>query len=101
MDMEKRQGRYSKEFKEEVLRMSEMGDKSIAELERELGLTRGLIQKWRERYRIGEKSQGLQRSVESEAEAEIRRLKRELEVARQERDILKKAIQVFSREQKP
>jgi transposase len=99
--MEKRQGRYSKEFKEEVLRMSEVGDKSIAELERELGLTRGLIQKWRERYRVGKKNQGLQRSVESEAEAEIRRLKRELEVARQERDILKKAIQVFSREQKP
>ena len=99
--MEKRQGRYSKEFKQEVLRMSEVGDKSLAELERELGLTRGLIQKWRERYRIGEKSQGRQRSVESEAEAEIRRLKRELEVARQERDILKKAIQVFSREQKP
>ena len=99
--MEKRQGRYSKEFKQEVLRMSEVGDKSTAKLERELGLTRGLIQKWRERYRIGEKSQGLQRSVESETEAEIRRLKRELEVARQERDILKKAIQVFSREQKP
>jgi transposase len=98
--MEKRQGRYSKEFKQEVLRMSEVGDKSIAELERELGLTRGLIQKWRERYRIGEKSQGLQRSVESEGEAEIRRLRRELEVAREERDILKKAIQVFSREQK-
>jgi transposase-like protein len=35
---------------------------------------------------------------EARAEAaEIRRLKRELEIALQERDILKKAIQVFSR----
>jgi transposase-like protein len=72
--MEKRQGRYRKGFKQEVLGMSEQGDKSVAELERELGLTRGLIQKWRERYRIGKKSQGLQRSMDSEAEAEIRRL---------------------------
>jgi len=40
-----------------------------------------------------------QPSAEREAEAEIRRLKRELAIVRQERDILKKAITVFSREQ--
>lgn len=32
-------------------------------------------------------------------EAEVRRLKRELEVTRQERDILKKALAIFSRAQ--
>jgi len=41
----------------------------------------------------------VQASVEREAAAEICRLKRELEIVRQERDILKKAITVFSRKQ--
>ena len=32
-------------------------------------------------------------------EAEVRQLRRDLSIARQERDILKKAIQIFSKEQ--
>lgn len=98
--MKKKRGRYSNEFKQEVLRMVETTDKSISELERDLGLTYGLIRKWMQRYRIDEDDADLQRSENSEAEAEIRRLKCELETVKQERDILKKAIQVFSRDQK-
>ena len=81
--------------------MAETSDKLIAELERELGLSPGLIRKWQQHYRVREDSNQLQTSEESVAQAEIRRLKRELEIARQERDILKKAIEVFSRDQKP
>lgn len=98
--MKKKRGRYSNEFKQEVLRMAETSEKSIADLERDLGLSSGLIRKWMQRYRVNEDESGLQLSEGSEAEAEIRRLKRELEVVKQERDILKKAIQVFSRDQK-
>jgi transposase len=36
---------------------------------------------------------------QSDAEAEVHRLKRELEIVRQERDILKKAIAIFSKTQ--
>jgi transposase len=94
----KRRGRYSNEYKREVLRMAETTDKSISELERDLGLSPGLVRKWQQRYRIREEDETLQGSEEGEAAAEIRRLKRELEITRQERDILKKAIQVFSRD---
>ncbi len=86
----KKRGRYSNEFKEEVLRMADTSDKPIAEIERDLGLSPGLIRKWQQRYRVREDRDQLQASEESEAQAEIRRLKRELEIARQERDILKK-----------
>jgi transposase len=88
-------------FKREVLRMAETSDKPLAQLEQDLGLSAGLIRQWQRRYRIGEGvNDDLQPSVEREANAEIRRLKRELEIVKQERDILKKAIQVFSRDQK-
>jgi transposase len=96
----KKQGRYSDEFKQEVLRMAASSDKSISELERDLGLSPGLIRKWQQRYRVGTDEGKLRASQESETQAEIRRLKRENDILRQERDILKKALQVFSRDQK-
>jgi transposase len=93
--MSKRQ--YTGEFKREVLAMAAKGEKSISELERDLGITPGLVYKWRRRYRLKEECGELAPSEEREAAAEIRRLKRELEGVRQERDILKKAIAIFSR----
>lgn len=97
----KRRKQYTEEFKREVLRMAANTEKPIGELEKDLGLSQGLIRQWKHRYHTDEQTTTLQPSSEREAEAEIRRLKRELEIARQERDILKKAIQVFSREQRP
>lgn len=98
--MTKKNKKYAEEFKREVLEMAAKPNVKIAQLERDLGITPGLIYKWRERYRVDEVSGELKASPEREAEAEIRRLKRALEIAKQERDILKKAIQVFSRDQK-
>ncbi len=89
---------YTTELKREVLAMAAKGEKSISELERDLGISSGLVYKWRRRYRIKEEGGELASSEEREAAAEIRRLKRELEVMRQERDVLKKAIQIFSQD---
>jgi transposase len=97
----KRRKQYTEEFRCEVLRMAEGTEKPIGELEKDLGLSQGLIRQWQQRYRTDDARRALQPSSEREAEAEIRRLKRELEIVTQERDILKKAIQVFSREQRP
>ena len=82
----KKRGRYTNEFKQEVLRMAETSDKPIAELERDLGLSPGLIRKWQQRYRLREDSKQLQVNEESDAQAEIRRLKRENEVLLHIRD---------------
>jgi transposase len=87
--------KYNAEFKQEVLAMVAVGERSVSQIERELDITPGLIYKWQQRYRVKENK--LQPSAERAEQAEIRRLKRELEITRQERDILKKAIRVFSR----
>ncbi len=87
--------KYTEEFKREVLTLAAEGSRSVAQLERELDITPGLIYKWQQRYRVQDEQ--LQPSAERAEQAELRRLKRELEIVRQERDILKKAIQVFSR----
>lgn len=91
-------GRYKKytdEFKRDVLAMVAEGTRSVAQIERDLDLTPGLVYKWQQRYRVQEER--LEPSEARAEQAELRRLKRELEIVKQERDILKKAIRVFSR----
>jgi transposase len=91
---------YAKEFKLEALQLLKRGEKSSREIERELGITPGLLVKWRDRYQIledEEKEIRLGPSNLEEAKAEIRRLQRELSAAEEEREILKKALNIFSR----
>jgi transposase len=91
---------YSKEFKLEALELLESSGKSASELERELGVTPGMLLKWRQRYKVGKETHNLEPSDLAAAQAELRRVRRELLVVSQERDILKKAIAIFSKEEK-
>jgi transposase len=90
---------YTKEFKREALELLESSGKSAAQLERELGITQGMLLKWRDRYQV-KRENGKAEIAPSDleaAQAEVRRLRRELKVAEQERDILKKAVSIFSK----
>ena len=93
--------RYTDEFKREVLAMAASGEKSISQLARDLGINANLVYRWRQRYQVDDETEQLRPSYERELEAENRRLRRELAVARQERDVLKKAIQIFSQDPRP
>lgn len=92
--------KYSQEFKLEALELLGRGNKSAGQIERELGITPGLLMKWRARYQIvakeGQAPQIGPSDMEA-AKAEIRRLQRELANVQEEREILKKALNIFSR----
>lgn len=88
----------TKEFKQEALNLLESGGKSTSELERESGITTGLLLKWRQRYKVNKEKQSLEPSDLGAAQAELRRMTRELAIVTQERDILKKAIAIFSKD---
>src|SRR6476646_4485147 len=87
---------YSREFKLETLRLLKSSGKTKADLERELGLYPGQIHLWERAFnREGGNVDRLEQAFpgtghQSDAEAEVSRLKSELEIVRQERDILKK-----------
>jgi transposase len=91
---------YAKEFKLDALELLKRGDQSAGEIERQVGITPGLLVKWRARYQVlqsdGQEVQ-LGRSDLEGAKAEIHRLQRELSAAEEEREILKKALNIFSR----
>jgi transposase len=99
---------YTREFKLEALELLNNSGKGSAEIERELGITKGLLLKWRDRYQVRQNGGGkeLEPSDLESANAELRRLRRELAIAEEEREILhlpwrtvpgKKAVNIFSR----
>jgi len=95
--MKKVQRTYTAEFKREAVRLAQTSGKPIAQVARELGISDTSIHEWRKQL-VAHGEEAFPGSGQQTAqEEELRRLKRELEVTRQERDILKKALMVFSR----
>jgi transposase len=92
---------YAAEFRREALRLLESSGKSVREIEQELGITPGMLYKWQARYGELEPPQNGSSSPSiRELEAEIRRLKRENAILQEERAILKKAVKLFSQEER-
>ncbi len=95
--MASKRRRYTEAFKRELVALYEAGERSAASLEREYAIGSGNLWRWIRRYGFSEggKTAGLgKRTAE---EGQIRELERELAITRQERDILKKAVAIFSR----
>ena len=87
---------YTREFKLEAIRLAETSGKPIAQIERELGLGKSQIYRWkRQLEREGEEAFPGKGKLKSSDE-EVRDLQRELNRVRMERDILKKALRVFA-----
>lgn len=97
--MQKVQKTYAPEFKREAVQLVQTSGKPIAQVARELGISDSSIHQWRKEL-AEHGSEAFPGSGQQTAqEEEVRRLKRELEVVKQERDILKKASGIFSRGQ--
>ena len=95
--MAKVQKTYTQELKREAVRWAQTSGKPIAPVARELGISDTSIYQWRKALAAHGDEAFPGSGHQTAQEEELRRLKRELEVTRQERDILKKAFIVFSR----
>lgn len=94
--MGKQKRQYDASFKQEALRLLEYSGKSVREIEDELGITAGLLHKWKVRYKLHETTGEVKPSDERELASENRRLRRELELVKAERELLKKVVKLFS-----
>jgi transposase len=91
---------YTEEFKLEALELLKSSGKTSRQIERDLGITAGLLVKWRDRYQVISKNAEqvhLELSDMEAAKREIKRLQRRLAEVEEEREILKKTINIFSR----
>ncbi len=94
--------RFTKEFKLEAVRLATSSDKPLAQLARELGILPNLLRNWRRQVevRIGQPATDVfpGHGQLPSPDEELRRLRREVETLRQERDFLKKTAAYFARE---
>jgi transposase-like protein len=89
---------YPREFKVEAVRLLNAGGKNGHEIEADLGIGSGQVYRWRKQLEA-EGAQGL-RAFPGHGrprDEELARLRRELADVREERDILRKALAIFSR----
>jgi transposase len=89
---------YSAEFREEAVRLVIEGKRGQAQVARELGVNNWTLRDWVRKYRV--EHLGEPRAAGTETlEEENKRLKRELAILKQERDLLNKAAAYFAKEQ--
>ena len=85
---------YCEEFKIESVGLFQGGEASKAQIARELGVNQHTFYNWVEKY--GDKPSKC--DVGEDLSAENKRLRRELKRAELQRDILRKAVSIFSKE---
>jgi transposase len=95
-------GIYTKELREEAVKLVREGGLKIPEAGRRLSVSPSTIRYWVRADREGKlKEVGKQQRPLTEVEMELVRVKRELVEVRMERDVLKKAAAYFAKESLP
>ena len=96
--MPKQQKTYTREFKLEAVQLVKSSGKPMSQIARELGVSDSALSRWCQQLAEQGEQAFPGSGHQTAQEEELRRLKRELEITRQERDILKKVVSIFSRE---
>src|SRR5437870_7851148 len=96
--MSKTRRTFDKQFKQMAVELSETR-KDVLSVASELGIRSELLNRWRREHLQYKESSfpGNGKPIQTEQEAEIARLKKDLREAQMERDILKKAVSIFSK----
>ncbi|MFA7229282.1 MAG: transposase [Melioribacteraceae bacterium] len=90
----KERRKFSEEYRQDVINMLKTGEKTVREVSRELGIAEQVIYRWNKRYR----GKTNQEEKVSDQERELRELRSKLADVTEERDILKKAVNIFSKQ---
>jgi transposase len=87
--MVKRQPSYTKEFKQEAVRLVETSNKNKADI------SDSALSKWCKEFTNNGEQAFPGKGHQTELEEKVKQLQREVDVLKQERDILKKAVRIF------
>ena len=82
--------RYDDEFKKKAVKMLENG-RSVSDVAHGLGVKKANLYEWKKQY-------GSQNQTEQELEKKLKIAEKKLKQVEEERDILKKALSIFSRQ---
>lgn len=94
--MSKQRRQFDRAFKVEAVRLVIEERRPVAAVARDLGIGENLLHRWKQQFTDQQEQAFVGTGNLTPEQAELRRLRRELTDVTEERDILKKAISVFS-----
>lgn len=89
--------KFDADFKREAVRLVTTGGRKTSELARNLGISANLLHRWKQQYREDPAHTFPGKGHLKPEDEELRRLKKQLANVTEERDILKKALAIFSK----
>ena len=95
--MPKSRRSYDREFKIEAVRLATRGDKTMTQVARDLGINSNNLARWKRDLANDPSFAFPGKGKLKPDDEDLRRLKKELRDVTEERDILKKALAIFSR----
>jgi transposase len=87
--------KYSDEFKEESVKLAQRSGIPVSQTAKELGINAEMLRNWIRQFGAGPDGE---RRMSPAEHSEMIRLRRELKRVTEERDILKKAVGIFTKE---
>jgi transposase len=94
-NLSKKRRKYDEEFKSDVLKMVSDG-RSISEISKKLGISESMVYRWHKKSKPASANQREENQGQN-LQRENEQLKAQLRQTEMERDILKKALAIFSR----
>ncbi|MCF7796978.1 MAG: transposase [Lentisphaeria bacterium] len=101
MHSERQRRQYPAEFKRESVELLLRSRKPAKEIADDLGITANMLHRWKREY-LADQSTAFPGTghLQTPEEEQIRALERELRSVKEERDILKKVVSIFSKDPK-
>jgi transposase len=97
METDKQRKTYERQFKLDAVNLVVKGGRSVSEVARDLGIDTNTLYRWKRNLTKEGSAAFPGKGRLSPQEEELRRLRRELEQAKEDREILKKALAFFSK----
>ena len=97
MEAEKKRKSYTRQFKQDAVNLVIGGGRKVSEVARDLGIEENTLHRWKRELSADGVGAFPGKGHTNSLEEENRRLRRELEQAIEDREILKKALAFFSK----
>jgi transposase len=97
MELGGKRRKYDSEFKREAVKLVLEGGRVASEVAKGLGINENVLYRWIKQYREDPENAFPGKGKLKPEDEELRRLRRELADVKEERDILKKVVNIFSK----
>jgi transposase len=91
---------FNKEFKINAVKLALSGERSMRQIAEELGINQNTLSNWKKEYLKDKEDSFPGKGYQKPDDAEMTKMRKDLAIVTMERDILKKAIAVFTKHEK-